>query len=46
MGTIVGNWIGPVGSFSPTVSPADLVELAKAGFTAEELLEMKKKGLL
>tara|TARA_R110002012_G_scaffold24080_2_gene81001 strand:+ start:681 stop:887 length:207 start_codon:yes stop_codon:yes gene_type:complete len=49
-GMIVGNLIGKLGSFTPTskptVSPADLVELANAGFTADELLEMKKEGLL
>ena len=49
-GMVIGNWIGEIDSFTPkrepTVSPSDLVELAKAGFSAEELLEMKKKGLL
>ena len=47
-GQLVGTFYGVISfeSESKVIPPADLVELAKAGFNAEELLEMKKKGLL
>lgn len=46
-GAIVGTWAGAKGfEMEPTVSVRDLVKMKDAGFTAEDIVELKNSGVL
>lgn len=47
-GSLVGTWVNlqPVDDSVKKLTPAEAIQLREAGFTAEDLVELRKRGLL